>query len=144
MGASGMVESRIDKRSFIESHRFTVLVFIALAGGRLLYIAACATPLEVDLSHLRYAAPALAIGTYYTFVRYRVVVAAVFNGLGLAAFSLTGNVMSSVLTVYTGRGFPLADEALNAADRLIGFDWIALLKLVDSYPFIDAILQAAY
>jgi len=61
---------------------------------------------------------------------YRVVVAAVVStDLGLAAFSLTGNVMSSVLTVYTGPGgFRSPTRRFERGPTgSSGFDWIALL-----------------
>jgi hypothetical protein len=94
--------------------------------------------------HLVLAVPALVIGAYYTFVRFRPLPAMVFNGLGLAAFAFTGNVLSSILTMYSGRGFPMTDAALAAADRLVGFDWMGLLHLLDRHPGVNAVLRTAY
>ena len=41
-------------------------------------------------------------------------------------------------------GMPLADGALIAADRALGFDWPAWLRLVDSSPALAALLGRAY
>jgi hypothetical protein len=104
-------------------HRFTVLLFVALAAARLAYIAASGTPLHENFDHLLWAVPTLAIGTYFTFVRYHAIIAGLFNGLGLLGIGFTGSVLASVLTVYSGRHIPFADQALAAADQSLGFDW---------------------
>ena len=125
-------------------HRFTVALFVALAAARLGYIAACGTPLQESFGHLLWAVPALTIGTYFTYVRSHAIISGLFNGLGLLGIGFTGSVLASVLTVYSGRRFPLTDHALAAVDRALGFDWVALLQLFDRHPWLNTILQAAY
>ena len=133
-----------DKDRFAAIHRFTVLLFVALAAGRWVYIATSPVPLRDNFDYLLWTVPALAIGAYYTFLRFHPIVAGLFNGIGLVGIGFTGSVLASVLTVYTGRHFPFTDGPLAAADRFIGFDWLALMKLFDRYPQFDPILQAAY
>jgi hypothetical protein len=133
-----------DERRVIGLFCRTAIVFVVLAAARLIYIAICATPLQGTSVHLLLAAPALAIGAYYTFWRFSLLPATLFNGLGLAAFGFTGNVISTILTMYTGRRLPLADPVLAAADHAIGFDWVAALQLLDRYPVVNSVLTAVY
>jgi hypothetical protein len=133
-----------DRRRFIGLFCRTAIAFAVLAAARLAYIKLCATPLQGTFIHLMLAGPALAIGAYYTFWRFSLLPATLFNGLGLAGFGFTGNVLSTILTMYTGRRFPLADSALATADRAIGFDWVAALQLFDRNPVVNGILMTAY
>jgi hypothetical protein len=139
-----MMQAPPDKGRVVQIHCFTVVVLIALAAGRLAYIATCPMPLRDHHDHLAWTMPALAIGAYYTFIRFNPVIAAVFNGFGLVGIGLTGSFGASVVTVYTGRQLPFTDQTLAAADHFIGFDWLTLLKLFDRFPQLDLILQLAY
>jgi hypothetical protein len=125
-------------------HGFAILLFAAIAAGRMAYIASCPPPLVENSRHLLWTVPVLAIGAYYTYIRANTTIAALFNGLGLAGIGVTGSGLASTLATYTGRSFPLADETLEAADRLIGFDWLAVLQFFDSHPYLDRIVSAAY
>jgi hypothetical protein len=119
-----MTQAPPDRARVVEIHRFTVVLFVALAAGRLAYIAACPTPLRENFDHLAWTVPALAIGAYYTVIRFRPNIAALFNGFGLVGIGFTGSMLASILTVYTGRQFPFTDQTLAAADRFVGFDWL--------------------
>lgn len=46
------------------------------------------------------------------------------------------------LTMSTG--FPLADAWLASGDRIIGFDWLSYVTLVDQYPHLVAAMDYAY
>jgi hypothetical protein len=139
-----MTQAPPDKGRVIEIHRPTVVLFVALAAVRLAYIAACPTPLREHFDHLVWTVPALAIGAYYTFIRFHPIIAALFNGFGLVGIGFTGSILASILTVYTGRQLPFTDQILAAADHFIGFDWLTLLKLFDRFPQFDLILRFAY
>jgi membrane-associated phospholipid phosphatase len=39
---------------------------------------------------------------------------------------------------------PIADEYLRAGDRLLGFDWPAMMRFVDSSPVLELLLQKGY
>lgn len=133
-----------DDRRFIDLYCRTAIIFTILAAARLIYIEICGTPLRGSFFHLLLAGPALAIGAYYTFKRFSLLPATLFNGLGLAGLAYTGNVLSTILTVYSGRRFPFTDATLAAADGAIGFDWGAALRLFDRHPDVNAVLRVAY
>jgi membrane-associated phospholipid phosphatase len=101
-------------------------------------------PLRDDPTHLLWTGPLVAIGAYYTYVRSHEIIATLFNGMGLIGIGKTNAALTSALPMYTGRSFPLADQTLHAADRFLGFDWVAVLKLFDRCPYFDWIAQAAY
>jgi hypothetical protein len=119
-------------------------LFVAIAAARIAFVAACPTPLRDTFGHLYWTIPMLGVGAYYTFIRSRPHIAALFNGMGLLLLATTSSGLTSVLVAYVGRGFPLADAGLEAADRMLGFDWAALLRLHDSHPYIDLVLRGAY
>jgi hypothetical protein len=139
-----MSGEQIGERRFIELYCCTALTFAVLAAARLVYIEACATPLHGNVIHLLLAGPAFVIGAYYTFWRFSLLPATLFNGFGLAGLAFTGNVLSSILTMYSARRFPFMDAPLAAADRFIGFDWVATLRLFDHHPDVNAVLRVAY
>jgi hypothetical protein len=139
-----MTQAPPDKDRVVELHRFAIILFVVLAVARLGYIAACPTPLRENFGHLALTVPALAIGAYYTFIRFHPIIAALFNGFGLLGIGFTGSILASILTVYTGRQFPFTDQALAAADHFIGFDWLTWLKAFERFPQFDAILRSAY
>ena len=87
---------------------------------------------------------ALLIGSYYTFVQFRALLAIIFNCIALAIIGLIGADVSGALPLYSGRHFPLVDQQLMAADRFLGFDWEAVLKFFDRYPHFDTVLRFAY
>jgi len=64
--------------------------------------------------------------------------------IGARRHWIIGGVLASVVTVHTGRQFPLTDQTLAAADRFIYFDWLTVLKLFDRFPQLDALLKGAY
>lgn len=125
-------------------HRSTFVLFAVIAAARLAYVASCPVPSRDDPTHLLCTAPLLAIGAYFSYVRSREIIATLFNGIGLIGLAMTGTPVSSALTMYTGRSFPLADQTLHAADRFMGFDWVAMLQLFNHYASLDSIAQAAY
>ncbi len=139
-----MTQAPPEKGRVVQIHCFTVVAFIALAAGRLAYVATCPIPLRGHYDHLLWTMPALAIGAYYTFIRFHPTIAALFNGLGLVGIGIIGGMLASVVTVHTGRQFPLTDQTLAAADRFIYFDWLTVLKLFDRFPQLDALLKGAY
>ena len=79
------------KRDYIALHRLTLILFVVIAAGRLIYIEACATPLRANaLGAMAMAVPPLLIGSYYTFVQFRALLAIIFNCIALAIIGLIG------------------------------------------------------
>jgi len=74
-----MTQAPPEKGRVVQIHCFTVVAFIALAAGRLAYVATCPIPLRYHYDHLLWTMPALAIGAYYTFIRFHPTIAALFN-----------------------------------------------------------------
>lgn len=50
-----------------------------------------------------------------------------------------GGITLTYLTYALGGGWPLIDAHLAEIDRLMGFDWVAMLKWFDSYPLLTRI-----
>lgn len=77
--------------------------------------------------------PLLVTGLAFAFIWFRPFVATPFIGLGLIGVANFHATEVSALVVHTGRHIPFADEALLAADRILGFDWLEMLGLFDRY-----------
>ncbi|MGH7123533.1 MAG: phosphatase PAP2 family protein [Stellaceae bacterium] len=83
-----------------------------------------------------------ALGAFYTYLRPnpRIVDVAHTMTLLLAFFAATA-VLSYLLTA---TALPLVDHQLAAADRALGFDWMAWLAWVRARPVLALVLQIVY
>jgi len=70
----------------------------------------------------------LRLGAYYTFIRFHPTIARPCStDWGSSAFGIIGGYAGiQVVTVHTGRQFPLIDQTLAAADRFSYFDWLTV------------------
>ena len=65
--------------------------------------------------------------------------------LGAAAQILVFSAVVAPLSYLAASfGLPLKDDALEAADRALGFDWMALLATLNAHPTVFAIMRAFY
>ena len=83
-----------------------------------------------------------ALGTFYSFVvgRPRVAEAAFFIALW-TPFNIAGGILSYLAAT---TALPLMDTALSRFDEVIGFDWVAWVSFVRSYPTLNSVLRTAY
>jgi hypothetical protein len=63
---------------------------------------------------------------------------------GTAQFMVFAAVAAPLSYLAAGFGLPLQDSALDAADKALGFDWMALLASLNAHPTMFIILRVIY
>ena len=120
---------------------------IALMGAVAAAVAA-APGISFDGSKVALNAPLAAVfglmGIVYAHWRYDLAVAALADAVAqLMALVLLGAAFTYAMAVL-GASSPLVDARLLAADRALGFDWLACLRWLNAHPTVAAGLGLAY
>ena len=128
-------------RRITESQALWIIIVVIIGVDALW---ARASGIRIDLS-LRVALAFCAVsGIHFVYAtsrsNRRIEVLAAAGGQ-LAAFTAAAGILSYLTA--TSR-FPLVDGYLAAGDAAIGFDWLALFKLLQNHPAVDLVLNLAY
>ena len=124
-----------------------LLAFVALAGAKTLYFSSVPADHEQDWlgAYVRAVARlVIMLSSFPASARGWERTSTFLRGVGLAVFMSVGTEACLRYVYWTGRGFPLADDALAGLDHLLGFDWPTYVGSFRGHPLLLHALAVAY
>ena len=85
-----------------------------------------------------------AVAVFYTYVRHDAAIASAADAIALATASTMIAAVFTYGMTYLAAGKPLVDAQFLAADRALGFDWLAAVAWLNGHPTLARILDASY
>ena len=78
------------------------------------------------------------------YVRKDALIVICSNALALTLTFIYSGAVFSYVAAFLGARFPLQDATFAAADRYLGFDWLALLAWTNKHPSLAIVFELAY
>lgn len=132
---TGRTSRRLDALIWVITAVVATIVLVAPVGGRFrLDLTSYAVPVAAG-------AVLLAAAMVYRLRREAKLVAALEGTAQLLAFAAVAAPLSYIAAAL---GYPLQDHLFDAADRSLGFDWMAWLRWMNTHPVLHYAFKAAY